>query len=222
MSESPPRSGDAPDDDPQPLTGEPAGPAPMRLRAEPPRVTRLSRKVLAGFTRFKRGTAPGRMRSCIPPRTAPQPMAWPGYRETMLACRGLVRRFPETSAGLSSAHRIAASQCRPLASPRPIPASARKSSGAYRRSRPRGRVAYSPDRKAGVRPLRRGRPRHSRPHRIWRALASRRRQQLPPHRIVRTPFSTRPPIDERCLPIASLLRRRRTSFRPAQSSRRHS
>ena len=49
MSESPPRSGDAPDDDPQPLTGEPAGPAPMRLRAEPPRVTRLSRKVLAGL-----------------------------------------------------------------------------------------------------------------------------------------------------------------------------
>lgn len=31
------------------LTGEPVGPAPMRLRAEPPRVTRLSRKVLAGL-----------------------------------------------------------------------------------------------------------------------------------------------------------------------------
>jgi type IV secretory pathway VirB10-like protein len=38
-----------PDDDAQPLTGEPVGPAPMRLRAEPPRVTRLSRKVLAGL-----------------------------------------------------------------------------------------------------------------------------------------------------------------------------
>lgn len=36
-----------PDDDAQPLTGEPV--APMRLRAEPPRVTRLSRKVLAGI-----------------------------------------------------------------------------------------------------------------------------------------------------------------------------
>ncbi len=35
------------DDDARPLTGEPA--APMRLRAEPPRVTRLSRKVLAGL-----------------------------------------------------------------------------------------------------------------------------------------------------------------------------
>jgi len=35
------------DDDVRPLTGEPV--APMRLRAEPPRVTRLSRKVLAGL-----------------------------------------------------------------------------------------------------------------------------------------------------------------------------
>lgn len=35
------------DDDARPLTGEPV--APMRLRAEPPRVTRLSRKVLAGI-----------------------------------------------------------------------------------------------------------------------------------------------------------------------------
>uniref|UniRef100_UPI00403F770C hypothetical protein n=1 Tax=Pseudomonas sp. EL_65y_Pfl2_R96 TaxID=3088699 RepID=UPI00403F770C len=35
------------DDDARPLTGEPA--ATMRLRAEPPRVTRLSRKVLAGL-----------------------------------------------------------------------------------------------------------------------------------------------------------------------------
>ena len=35
------------DDDAKPLTGEPA--APMRLRAEPPRVTRLSRKVLIGL-----------------------------------------------------------------------------------------------------------------------------------------------------------------------------
>ncbi|RUZ25221.1 MULTISPECIES: TrbI/VirB10 family protein [unclassified Mesorhizobium] len=35
------------EDDPRPLTGEPA--AAMRLRAEPPRVTRLSRKALAGL-----------------------------------------------------------------------------------------------------------------------------------------------------------------------------
>jgi type IV secretion system protein VirB10 len=36
-----------PEDDARPLTGEPV--APMRLRPEPPRVTRLSRKVLAGL-----------------------------------------------------------------------------------------------------------------------------------------------------------------------------
>ncbi len=49
MSESEPRNDEGPDDEARPLTGEPAGPAPMRLRAEPPRVTRLSRKVLAGL-----------------------------------------------------------------------------------------------------------------------------------------------------------------------------
>jgi len=48
VSETLPRNEEVPDDDAQPLTGEPARAAPMRLRAEPPRVTRLSRKVLAG------------------------------------------------------------------------------------------------------------------------------------------------------------------------------
>ena len=42
-----PRPVETTDDDAQPLTGEPV--APMRLRPEPPRVTRLSRKVLAGL-----------------------------------------------------------------------------------------------------------------------------------------------------------------------------
>ncbi|PJI44674.1 MAG: conjugal transfer protein TraI [Rhizobium sp.] len=49
MSETEPRKEEGPDEEAQPLTGEPVGPAPMRLRAEPPRVTRLSRKVLAGL-----------------------------------------------------------------------------------------------------------------------------------------------------------------------------
>ena len=48
MSDNEPRSDEASDNDMQPLSGEPASAAPMRLRAEPPRVTRLSRKVLAG------------------------------------------------------------------------------------------------------------------------------------------------------------------------------
>ena len=48
MSENPPRNEEVPDDEAQPLAGEPTSAAPMRLRAEPPRVTRLSRKVLAG------------------------------------------------------------------------------------------------------------------------------------------------------------------------------
>ncbi|PSJ57475.1 TrbI/VirB10 family protein [Kumtagia ephedrae] len=49
MSETEPREEERPDEEARPLTGEPVGPAPMRLRAEPPRVTRLSRKVLAGL-----------------------------------------------------------------------------------------------------------------------------------------------------------------------------
>jgi len=49
VSESKPQNDEGPDEEARPLTGEPAGPAPMRLRAEPPRVTRLSRKVLAGL-----------------------------------------------------------------------------------------------------------------------------------------------------------------------------
>jgi type IV secretion system protein VirB10 len=49
VSETEPRKeeGSEPEDTAQPLTGEPA--PPMRLRAEPPRVTRLSRKVLTGL-----------------------------------------------------------------------------------------------------------------------------------------------------------------------------
>lgn len=49
MSDSEPREEEGSQDEARPLTGEPLGPAPMRLRAEPPRVTRLSRKVLAGL-----------------------------------------------------------------------------------------------------------------------------------------------------------------------------
>ncbi|MER8443383.1 TrbI/VirB10 family protein [Mesorhizobium sp. M1066] len=49
MSETDPRKEEGPDEEARPLTIEPGGPAPMRLRAEPPQVTRLSRKVLAGL-----------------------------------------------------------------------------------------------------------------------------------------------------------------------------
>lgn len=49
MSEADPRKEEELDDEARPLTGEPVSPAAMRLRAEPPRVTRLSRKVLAGL-----------------------------------------------------------------------------------------------------------------------------------------------------------------------------
>jgi type IV secretion system protein TrbI len=49
VSETDPRKEERPDEEARPLTGEPVGPAQMRLRAHPPRVTRLSRRVLAGL-----------------------------------------------------------------------------------------------------------------------------------------------------------------------------
>jgi type IV secretion system protein TrbI len=49
VSETDPRKEEGPDEEARPLTGEPVGPAQMRLRADPPRVTRLSRRVLAGL-----------------------------------------------------------------------------------------------------------------------------------------------------------------------------
>ncbi|WP_180900457.1 TrbI/VirB10 family protein [Martelella soudanensis] len=49
MSDNDTRKEEEPEDGARPLTGEPTSPAAMRLRAEPPRVTRLSRKVLAGL-----------------------------------------------------------------------------------------------------------------------------------------------------------------------------
>jgi len=49
VSDTDSRNEDEPEDGARPLTGEPAGPSAMRLRPEPPRVTRLSRKVLAGI-----------------------------------------------------------------------------------------------------------------------------------------------------------------------------
>lgn len=49
MSETDPRKEEGPDEEARPLTGEPLGPAQMRLRADPPRVTRLSRRVLVGL-----------------------------------------------------------------------------------------------------------------------------------------------------------------------------
>ena len=50
MSDNDPRKEEGSEtDEARPLTGEPAEPSPMRLRSEPPRVTRLSPKVLAGI-----------------------------------------------------------------------------------------------------------------------------------------------------------------------------
>src|SRR3546814_18812382 len=46
MNENEPQTDQTPADDTQALTGEPASAAPMRQRAEPPRVTRLSRNVI--------------------------------------------------------------------------------------------------------------------------------------------------------------------------------
>jgi type IV secretory pathway VirB10-like protein len=49
LEEEGPEKAEGPEEEAQPLTGEPVSPSATRLRAEPPRVTRLSRKVPAGL-----------------------------------------------------------------------------------------------------------------------------------------------------------------------------
>src|SRR3546814_10101473 len=68
MSENEPQTDQTPADDTQALTGEPASSAPMRLRAEPPRVTRLSRNVLAGIGLVASVGLGGALGSALQPR----------------------------------------------------------------------------------------------------------------------------------------------------------
>jgi hypothetical protein len=160
VSENPPRNEDVPDYDAQPLTGEPVGPAPMRLRAEPPRVTRLIAErcspasvsspasgiggalIYALQTRDAGRPATNSIR----PRTARPLTDWPACREITVACRSSARRFPVTSGARSLAPRIADSRCPPPVSPHR--AQSRHQPGraapAFRRSRPRGPAACSP------------------------------------------------------------------------------
>lgn len=153
MSENPPRNGEVPDDDAQPLIGEPAEPAPMRLRAEPPRVTRLSRKVLAGLGLVASVGLGGALIYALQTRDGGRsqpPMALQASRAITAGCHSSARRFPTISAGRSSAPRIVGRLFRSRASLRPIRASARKSSAAFRKSRPRAPAVSSPDWEAGA------------------------------------------------------------------------
>lgn len=201
MSENPPRIEEVPDDDAQPLTGEPVGPAPMRLRAEPPRVTRLSRKVLAGLGLVASVGLGGALIHALQTRDAGRPndeLYSTENRSTADGLAGLPRDYsgvPQLGPPLPGdlgrpilSTGIADSRCPHPGRPRPIPASARKSSAAFRKSRPRAPAVSSPDRKAGAHPLLRELPQRSRRCRIWRALASLRRPPRPRRRTGRTRF----------------------------------
>jgi type IV secretion system protein VirB10 len=147
--------------DDRPLTGEPV--APMRLRPEPPRVTRLSRKVLAGLGLVASLGVGGALIYALQTRNAGNqgqelystdnrttPDGLPVCRRTIAAFPDSARRCPAISAARSSTRRMAASRFRRRASPqqRP-PAPARRSSAArrsWKRPAPRG---CSPPRRRG-------------------------------------------------------------------------
>lgn len=122
--------------------------APMRLRAEPPRVTRLSRKVLAGvgaaallgvggaliYALQTREAGPEEANS-TQPRTVPLRMASPVSRAIILA-RSWGRHCRATLAGQSSMHKIGDSRSFRLPS-QPLP-SIPRSNAASRKKKPHG------------------------------------------------------------------------------------
>ena len=140
------------DDDARPLTGEPV--VPMRLRAEPPRVTRLSRKVLAGLGLVSSLSIGGALIYALQTRDG-------GGGNTELhsnresrdrrwsrrPAQGLYRSCPRpgfarrSRSGRSSMRRTVASPCPGRVSahqPRHRRASAPRNNAGYRRSKRRG------------------------------------------------------------------------------------
>jgi hypothetical protein len=224
-----PRNEEVPDDDAQPLTGEPVGPAPMRLRGSA-RVTRLSRKVLAGVGLVASVGLGGALIYALQTRdaaaqeelysteTARRLTGWRACRAITAAFLGSVRRFPAISAGRSSA-RERRTAC----------------SGPWHRDPNPG---LSPEEQRRLQEIetartsrlfsgsesRVGAPQQRRPSCLRRRQTSpasgsrRRRQRLRP-RIVRTPSSMPRPIAGRWRPIESSRRRLRTFCKPAPSSR---
>jgi type IV secretion system protein VirB10 len=202
--------------DDRPLTGEPV--ATMRLRPEPPRVTRLSRKVLAGLGLVASLGVGGALLYALQTRNAGnqgQELYSTDNRGTPDGLNGLpkdysgvpssARRCPAISAARSSARRMAASRFRRRASPqqRP-PAPARRSSVArrsWKRHAPRGcspRRRHGPPAPQQPRLRLRPRPRPTSP-----ASASRRSLRRPRRRIASSLSSTSRPTSAPSRPIGS-------------------
>ena len=113
-----PRPDAADETDDRPLTGEPV--APMRLRPEPPRVTRLSRKVLAGLGLVASLGVGGALLYALQTRNAGnqgQELYSTDNRSTPDGLNGLPKDYsgvprlgPAISAARSSTRRMAASR----------------------------------------------------------------------------------------------------------------
>ncbi len=201
MSENPPRIEEVPDDDAQPLTGEPVGPAPMRLRAEPPRVTRLSRKVLAGLGLVASVGLGGALIYALQTRDAGRPndeLYSTENRSTADGLAGLPRDYsgvPQLGPPLPGdlGRPILSTQDR--GQPVPTPGTATPNPGISPEEQRRlqeietartSRLFSGSESRAH--PLLRELPQRSRRCRIWRALASLRRPPRPRRRTGRTRF----------------------------------
>ena len=152
MSDTDPGNEEKPEEqEARPLTGEPPSPAAMRLRAEPPRVTRLSRKVLAGLALVASVGIGGALVYALQTRDGSRPneeLYSTESRPTADGISGLPRDYsgvpqlgpplPATSAVRCSVRRTAVRPLLSPVSPRLIPVLTPRSSAVFRNWRPRG------------------------------------------------------------------------------------
>lgn len=224
---STPQPQPADDDDTRPLTGESA--ATMRLRADPPRVTRLSRKVLAGLGLAASLGVGGALIYALQTRHGGQgqELYSTDNRSTPDGLAGLPKDYsgvPKLGPPLPGdlGRPILNAQnggtVPPIGPPAQVPSGRARRSSAGRRSwRRRGPHGCSPRLRLGPPALgpRHNPPRQPRRHPISPASASRRNRRHPRRRTGNSRSSTSRPTNAPSRLTALRRRRRRTSCRPA-------
>ena len=191
---------------------------PMRLRTEPPRVTRLSRKMLAGVgavallgiggARSRLAMQGREAKNSIRPRTGPRRTACPACR-AIIPARSSDRHCPAIWAARSSTRRTGASQLRRRLWQHQFAILPRSAASPKRKLHVSARCFSSP-----------GRERQQPPVPIYRALQVLASAVSQPRETGIRPFSMARWIGRRSPWIASWLRHRPTSFRPGPLSRR--
>jgi type IV secretory pathway VirB10-like protein len=216
------------EDDARPLTGEPV--APMRLRPEPPRVTRLSRKVLAGLGLPPASVVGGALIYALQTRhggNQGQELYSTDNRTTPDGLAGLPKDYsgvpklgPPLPGDLGRPILNAQNAGQPvptpgMAMPFPVISTGRTTPGAGTGI---GADGDGCSRSTETRPA--ANHRHDTAHGdlpqpISPASASRRSRRRPRRRIASSPSSTRRPTSAPSRPIVSPRPHRRMCFRPA-------